>query len=74
MTRVQYSVFDSREAAIAAGWADAEFGDWQESLNGKIRKGWIALDFLTVEQAREDHRDCRSSRPTVASRYSERKQ
>lgn len=43
--RVRDYVYPTREAAIAAGWDDAEFGFWVPA-NGdqsKGREGWIAL-------------------------------
>lgn len=45
LMRVRDQVFASREEAIAAGWADAEWGWWVPS-NGDLKRacwGWIAL-------------------------------
>ncbi len=45
MIRVQFVIFPTREAAIAAGWLDAEFGTWQKSPGStEMVDGWIALD------------------------------
>ena len=46
MYRQRDQVYESREAALADGWPDAEFGWWVPS-NGDLTKaveGWIALD------------------------------
>ncbi len=47
LIRVQYKVYDTREAALTAGFPDAEFGVWGTSpLFPKQRsEGWIALDY-----------------------------
>lgn len=45
VVRVQYAVFPSREAAIQAGFLDAEFGTWQPYAgSSKLVEGWIALE------------------------------
>lgn len=46
LIRVQYRIFDSRQAALAAGYPDAEWGEsWQISPGStEMRPGWIALD------------------------------
>ena len=44
MFRVQYAVFPTRQAALDAGWPDAQFGSWQVSpASSETRQGWIAL-------------------------------
>ena len=46
MIRVQFQVFSSFEAAIAAGYPDAEFGIWQVSPASTVLvEGWIALAY-----------------------------
>lgn len=44
MYRIQFSIYPTREAAMADGWEDAEFGYWQVAAGStKIVEGWIAL-------------------------------
>ena len=46
LTRVQYQVYPSFDAAIAAGYSDAEFGNWQASpASTELVEGWIALTY-----------------------------
>lgn len=50
LVRVQYAVYDSKEAALADGWVDAEYGCWQsEPSSPKLVRGWIALEYDTDE-------------------------
>lgn len=43
--RQQYSVYPTREAALADGWPDAEYGTWAISPRStSLVEGWIALD------------------------------
>jgi hypothetical protein len=47
LVRQRDRVYDTREAAILAGWPDAEFGFWIPA-NGDAsqgQEGWIALDY-----------------------------
>lgn len=51
MTRVRGAVYDSLEAALAAGWDGAEYG-WWVPANGDVKKakwGWIALEEEEVD-------------------------
>jgi hypothetical protein len=36
-------VFPTREAAVAAGWADAEYGVWYSRDLARQTEGWLAL-------------------------------
>lgn len=46
LIRVQFQVFPSFDAALNAGYPDAEFGDWQASpASTKLTEGWIALTY-----------------------------
>jgi hypothetical protein len=46
--RVQFAVYATREAALAAGWPDAEEGTWQlRPSSAECVEGWIALDYPT---------------------------
>jgi len=46
LVRVQFAVYPTREAAITAGYPDAEWGTWQERPSStKCVEGWIALDY-----------------------------
>jgi len=46
MERVRYSVYASKEAALADGWPDAEYGVWQRTpASPELIAGWIALDY-----------------------------
>jgi len=45
LIRVRDQIYDTRGAAVAAGWDDAEYG-WWVPADGDIsrgRHGWIAL-------------------------------
>jgi hypothetical protein len=45
LVRVQFAVYPTREAALAAGYPDAEYGTWQKSPSAcQCVEGWIALD------------------------------
>lgn len=47
LVRQRGQIFESHEAALAAGYPDAEFG-WWIPANGDIgnaKQGWIALDY-----------------------------
>jgi hypothetical protein len=45
LVRVRYAVYPTREAALAAGYPDAEHGTWQTSpASVRCVEGWIALD------------------------------
>lgn len=51
LLRVQYRVYETREAALAAGYPDAEFGTWQTSPRStRLREGWIALEYEGGEE------------------------
>lgn len=41
--RVRDAVYPTREAAIAEGWDDAEYGLWCTRDGNLWRTGWIAL-------------------------------
>jgi hypothetical protein len=45
LIRVRDQIYDSREAAVAAGWDDAEYGYWipSDCDISRGRNGWIAL-------------------------------
>jgi hypothetical protein len=46
MIRVRYAVYPTREAALAGGWPDAEYGVWQlRPSSTECVEGWIALDY-----------------------------
>ena len=46
LIRGQYQVFPSFEAATAAGYPGAEFGNWQASpASTELVEGWIALTY-----------------------------
>ncbi len=46
LIRVQYAVYPTREAALAAGWPDAEYGTWQASPSStRCVDGWIAMRY-----------------------------
>lgn len=36
-------VYETREAALAAGWPDAEYGEWCSRDGQTWRTGWLAL-------------------------------
>jgi hypothetical protein len=45
LVRVRFAVYPTREAAVAAGYPDAEYGTWQTSpASPRCVEGWIALD------------------------------
>jgi hypothetical protein len=45
LVRIQYAVYATREATLAAGWLDTEWGTWQVSPSStECVEGWIALD------------------------------
>lgn len=41
--RVRDCVYATREEALAAGWPDAEYGEWYSRDLRRVRVGWIAL-------------------------------
>jgi hypothetical protein len=43
--RQRYMVYASLADALAAGWPDAEQGEWQRGPNRDPEPGWIALDY-----------------------------
>jgi hypothetical protein len=46
LIRVQFAVYPSREAALAAGYPDAEYGTWQRRPSStECVDGWIALGY-----------------------------
>ena len=51
LVRVQYAVYPTREAALAAGYPDAELGTWQSRpSSAKCVEGWIALDYRSESE------------------------
>jgi hypothetical protein len=52
LIRVPHAIYQSREAAIAAGWPDAEEGVWQAHCwSPELVRGWIALDYRDTQAA-----------------------
>lgn len=52
LIRVQYAVYQTKEAALADGWPDAEYGCWQLApWSPKLVRGWIALEFDEPDDA-----------------------
>ncbi len=52
LVRVRYGIYPTREAAIAAGWVDAEYGlGFTSPGDTKQVQGWIPL----VERWRQDY-------------------
>lgn len=46
LIRVQFKIYSTGEAAMAAGWPDAEWGTWQTSPGDtSLSEGWIALNY-----------------------------